>query len=567
MELADFVKAARGEEPADMLLRDCRLLNVFSGKVERVDLAIAGGLVLGWGEEYLAREVVEMGGLYVAPGFIDGHIHVESSMVSLREYNRAVVPRGTTTIVTDYHEIANVLGREGILYMIAAASGLPLEVLVMLPSCVPATPMETAGAELGPGALAELLNRPEVIGLGEMMNFPGVVDGFPDVLAKIEGVGCLPIDGHAPGLSGMALNAYCGAGISSDHECVTAEEARQKLARGMYLMVREGSTAHNLTALLPVVTPETARRCLLVSDDRHPADLLNEGHIDAILRKAVGLGLDPMIALRMATLNPVERFGLCGIGALAPGYQADLVVLDDLESFRAIRVMKRGRWVAEDGALLEKDLPSPPPLRSTVTVAWDKAPGIAVKAESGAMRVIGLVPDQIITEDLTLEPRVEEGMAVSDPERDILKICVFERHKGTGNVGVGFVKGFGLKRGALASTVAHDSHNIVVVGVTDEEMITAVRAIESLGGGQLVVEGVNVVAGLPLPIAGLMSDKPLHEVADGVERLKEAARDLGCVVAEPFMALSFLALPVIPSLKMTDRGLFDVNAFAHVPLF
>lgn len=566
MDLADFVKAERGDEPADLLLVNCRLVNVFNGKVEEADLAISGGRILGWGD-YQARETLDLGGRFVAPGFIDGHIHVESSMVNLREYNRAVVPRGTTTIVTDYHEIANVLGREGILYMIEAEAGLPLEVLVMLPSCVPATPMETAGAELGPDDLKGLLSRPEVIGLGEMMNFPGVVNGFADVLAKIESVGERPVDGHAPGLSGLALNAYCGAGITSDHECVTVEEAREKLARGMYVMMREGSTARNLAALLPAATPEASRRCLLVSDDRHPADLLQEGHIDAILRKAVSLGLDPLTALRMVTLNAVERFGLQKLGALAPGYQADLVVLEDLESFRAAKVMKRGRWVAEDGVLLQADLPSPPPLRSTVTVAWDKISGIGVKAESGSMRVIGLVPDQIITEDLAMEAKIEGGLVVADPDRDILKMCVFERHRGTGNVGIGFIKGFGLKSGALASTVAHDSHNIVVVGVSDEEIITAVRAIESLGGGQVVVEGVNIIAGLPLPIAGLMSDKPLKEVAEGVERLKEAARSLGCGAAEPFMALSFMALPVIPSLKLTDRGLFDVNAFAHVPLF
>lgn len=566
MDLADFVKTARGDQPVDLLLVNCRLVNVFTGKVEEANLAISDDRIIGWGD-YQARETLDLGGRFVAPGLIDGHIHVESSMVNLREYNRAVVPRGTTTIVTDYHEIANVLGREGILYMIEAEAGLPLEVLVMLPSCVPATPMETAGAELGPDDLKELLSRPEVIGLGEMMNFPGVVNGFADVLAKIASVGGRPVDGHAPGLSGPALNAYCGAGISSDHECVTVEEAREKLARGMYVMMREGSTARNLAALLPAATPDTSRRCLLVSDDRHPADLLREGHIDAILRKAVNLGLDPVTALRMATLNTVERFGLEKLGALAPGYQADLVVLEDLKDFRAVKVMKRGRWVAEGGALLQEDLPAPPPLRSTVAVAWEKIPGIGVKAEGGSMRVIGLVPDQIITEDLAVEAKIEDGLAVADPERDILKMCVFERHRGTGNVGIGFIKGFGLKRGALASTVAHDSHNIVVVGVSDEEIITAVRAIESLGGGQVVVEGVNIVAGLPLPIAGLMSDKPLKEVAEGVERLKEAACSLGCGVAEPFMALSFMALPVIPSLKLTDKGLFDVNAFAHVPLY
>jgi len=566
MDRGEFIAAARGDAPADLLLRNCRLVNVFSGEVVRCDLAVKGGLVLGWGD-YRARQEIDLKDLFVAPAFIDGHMHVESSMVQVSELARALVPRGTAAIVTDYHEIANVLGVEGIEYMIAAGEGLPLRVWVMLPSCVPATPMETAGAELGPGDLEPLLARPQVMGLGEMMNFPGVVNAFPDVLAKLELAGDRPVDGHAPGLEGLALNAYSGAGVSSDHECVRLEEAAEKLARGMFVMIREGSTARNLEALLPLAKSTSGRRCLLVTDDRHPADLLEGGHLDAVMRKAVSLGLDPVTALRMATLNPAERFGLPRRGALAPGYHADLVVLEDLESFRALRVMKGGEWVAENGELLEREMPAPPPLRSTVRIAWEKIPGIEVKAEGGSMRVIGLVPDQIITRDLRMEPRVEGGLAVADTSRDLLKICVFERHRGTGNVGVGFVQGFGLREGALASTVAHDSHNVVAVGAADEDILAAARALESLGGGQVVVKRGMVVAELPLPIAGLMSDRPLQEVATEVRGVNQAARVLGCGVAEPFMALSFLALPVIPDLKMTDRGLFDVNAFSHVNLF
>ena len=566
MDMSGFTAAARGDAPADLLLRDCRLVNVFSGEVIRCDLAVKEGVILGWGD-YQAAEEVDLGGAFVAPAFIDGHVHVESSMVQLRELARALVPRGTAAIVTDYHEIANVLGVEGIDYMISSGEGLPLEVWVMLPSCVPATPMETAGAELGPEDLRPLLSRPQVLGLGEMMNFPGVVNGLPEVMAKLEMAEGRPVDGHAPGLEGLALNAYCGAGISSDHECVFLEEAAEKLARGMYVMIREGSTARNLEALLPLARGAAARRCLLVTDDRHPADLLEEGHLDSLLRKAVSLGANPLEALRMVTLNPAERFGLRRRGALAPGYRADLVVLEDLAGFRALRVMKGGRWVAQEGELVGTEMPAPPPLRSTVRVAWEKIPGIGVKAEGGTMRVIGLVPDQIITRDLRVKPRVEEGWAVADTSRDLLKICVFERHRGTGNVGVGFVQGFGLREGALASTVAHDSHNLVVVGTSDEEILAAARAVEAMGGGQAVVREGKLLAELPLPVAGLMSDLPLVEVATLGRGLKEAARGLGCGVAEPFMALSFLALPVIPELKLTDRGLFDVGSFSHVPLF
>ncbi len=566
MKRSDFVEAARGGRPADLLLKNCRLINVFSGELQECDLAVKDGVILGWGG-YRAVEVVDLGGAFVAPAYIDGHIHVESSMVGLAELARALVPRGTSGIVTDYHEIANVLGVEGIEYMIAADEGLPLQIWVMLPSCVPATPMETAGASLGPEELRPLLSRPQVLGVGEMMNFPGVVGGFPEVLSVLDLAGDLPVDGHAPGLSGLPLNAYAGSGISSDHECVTLEEAAEKLARGMYVMIREGSTAKNLEALLPLARGAAARRCLLVSDDRHPADLLEEGHLDALLSKAVSLGAHPVEALRMVTLNPAERFGLKRRGALAPGYRADLVVLQDLSSFRALRVMREGRWVAEGGRLLADDLPKPPPLRSTVRIDWERAGDIGVKAESGRMRVIGLVPDQIITERLLLEPRVEEGTAVTDISRDLLKICVFERHKDTGNVGLGFVRGFGLKEGALASTVAHDSHNLIAVGADDGEILAAARAVEEMGGGQAVVRGGEVIARLPLPVAGLMSDLPLEEVAARVRGLKEAAASLGCSVAEPFMALSFLALPVIPELKMTDRGLFDVASFSHVPLF
>lgn len=566
MELSDFVRIARGQEPADLLIRNAHLVNVLSGKIEEINLAIWRDVVVGWGD-YEAREEWDAGGLYLAPGFIDGHIHLESAMVTPAEYAKAVLPRGTTTIVTDCHEIANVLGKEGILYMLKASEGLPLDVFVMLPSCVPATAMETAGAEITAHDLRELVAEERVIGLGEMMNFPGVVNGFSEVLEKLEVMRGYPVDGHAPGLRGFALNAYIGVGIGSDHECVTAEEAAEKLAKGMFLAIREGSTAKNLEGLLPAVNGDNSRRCFFVSDDRHPGDLLTEGHIDYILRRAVGLGLDAVEAVRMATLNPSEYFRLPRLGAIAPGRQADLVVLEDLRDFRVNRVMKKGTWVVLEGELLRQDFPAPSPLRSSVHIAWEKIPGIEVKAKGKTIRVIGLVPQQIVTAALLENARVIGGKVESDVDRDILKICVFERHRGTGNVGIGFVKGFNLKKGALASTVAHDSHNVVAVGVSDEEILLAVRTIEKMGGGQVVVEGERILADLPLPVAGLMSDLPLHEVKEAILDLKGAARSLQCQVEDPFMALSFLALPVIPDLKITDRGLFDVQAFSHVPLF
>ncbi len=566
MGLQEFLEVARGDRAADLLIRNARLVNVFSGAVEQVDLAIWEDKVVGWGD-YEAQRTWDAGELYLLPGLIDAHVHLESSMVQLREFARAVLPRGTTSIVTDCHEISNVLGKEGIRYMLRCAERIPLEVFVMLPSCVPATPMETAGAQLDAEDLKELLGEDKVIGLGEMMNYPGVVNAMPEVLAKLQMAGDLLVDGHAPLLSGKPLNAYIGAGITSDHECIGAGEAAEKLSKGMYLMIREGSTARNLEGLLPAVTRENSRRCVFATDDRNPGDLLEEGHMDYILRRAVSLGLDGVTAVRMATLNAAERFRLKGLGALAPGYQADLVVVEDLENFEARRVMKKGRWVAEGGRLLEEDIPAGPSISSTMRVAWEKIGDIRVKAEGERIRVIGLVPEQIVTEALEEEARVEDGWVVSDPKRDLAKICVFERHKGTGNVGIGMIKGFGLGRGALASTVAHDSHNLIVVGVEDADIMFAARAVEKMGGGQVVVEGERVLAELSLPVAGLISDLPLEQVKERVVDLKRAARSLGCAVSDPFMALSFMALPVIPELKITDRGLFDVNSFSFVSLF
>lgn len=569
--LPALLAVARGDEPADLVLANGHVVNVFTGQVRVANVAVKDGRIAGVGPEYRkATECYDLAGQYVLPGFIDGHIHIESSLLPMREFARLALVHGTTTVIADPHEIANVLGVAGVKYMLEASEGLPLEVLLMAPSCVPSTNMETSGATISAKDTAGLLKLPRVIGLAEMMNYPGVVYGDGDVLAKLLAAkdAGKPIDGHAPGVVGQLLQAYIAAGVGSDHESIGPHEALEKLGAGMRVMVREGSAAKNMTGLLPVVSDFNMRRCCFVTDDKHPEELLHHGYLDATLRKAVAQGMRPVAAVQMVTLNPAEYFGLKDKGAVAPGYAADLVVVGDLARFNVRMVLKNGRPVAQDRTLLAKLLQTKDKgVTGTVNVGSLTAKSFAIKAQGELCRVIRIVPDQIITEQHVLAPTVEQGMVVADKERDLLKLAVIERHRASGRIGLGLVSGFSLKKGALGTTVAHDSHNIVIVGTNDADMLKAAKELKRMGGGFVAVAGGKVAASLPLPIAGLMSDRPAEEVAENLTRLLDKAHVWGSRLANPFVTLSFLALPVIPELKLTDKGLVDVAKFQIVSLF
>ncbi len=566
MELAKSIKIARGDAPAALLLKNGKVINVFTGEIIETDIAISQTRIVGLGS-YEAHNTVDLKGRYVAPGLIDSHVHIESAMVPPPEFTRAVVPRGTTTVITDPHEIANVLGLEGIRYMLDMAKNNPLSVYVNAPSCVPSTHMETTGASLEWYNLESLQREEYVIGLAEVMNFPGVVMGDEHVLNKIRSFRGLVKDGHCPGLSGKALNAYINASIGSDHECTSVEEALEKLRLGMYIFIREATNAHNLKPLLPIITPKNAHRICFCTDDRQPADLLSEGHIDFMLRTAIAEGIPPLTAFRMATLNPSEYFHLHDRGAIAPGRRADLMIFSDLQAPMAEMVYRGGKLVAQNGKMLpwERKVRHSV-LRSSMNVNWDKV-DLTIDAAGEQVRIIGAIPNQLITKHIIEEIPQANGKVVADTERDILKMVVIERHLATGNVGHGLVRGIGLKHGAIAGTVAHDHHNIVVIGADDQSMLTAAYAVANIRGGMAAANGDTILAQLPLPIAGLMSDQPIEQVRDQMDDLIKAAHQLGSSLHDPFMAMSFLALPVIPSLKLTDHGLVDVDKFELVSLF
>jgi adenine deaminase len=550
-----LIAVARGDEPPDLVIEGAHVFAAHTREWLHGDVAIADGRIVGIGD-YAGGERVDARGRYLVPGFIDAHVHLESSKLTPAEFARAVVPHGTTAVVCDPHEIANVLGREGVEWMLDATERLPLDVFVMAPSCVPASGFESPGHPFAPADMEAILRHPRALGVAEMMNFPGVIAGDPDVLARIALSG--HVDGHAPGVIGRSLDAYVGAGIRSDHEATTYEEALEKRRRGMWVLLREASNARNLRDLLPLVKRYGPEQCAFCTDDREPDFLFREGHIDQMCRVAVEAGIDPIDALLMATLHPARCHGLHDRGAIAPGLRADLLVLDDLETFRPARVYK-------DGALVEAfERPAiPDRLRATVNTA--PLDGFAIPA-ADRVRVIEIVPGQIITRAREERATVANGHVVADPDRDLAKIAVVERHHATGRVGKGLVRGFGLRAGAFASTVAHDAHNIVIVGVTDADMTACATRLQELGGGIVVARDGAVRGELALPVAGLLSDEPVEDVVARLEELQEMLREHGVRDGAPFMTLSFLALSVIPSLKITDRGLVDVDAWRLVPL-
>jgi adenine deaminase len=569
-DLGHRLAVARGDGPADLVIAGGRVLSVFTGELLEADVAVAGEHVAAVGPGYRGVQTYDATGLILLPGFIDGHMHIESTKLMVDEFARAVLPWGTTTVVIDPHEIANVFGLEGVRALLAAADDVPLDYFVMVSSCVPASPFESNGATVGAEDIARFLDEePRAIGVAEMMNFPEVAAGDPESLAKVTAArraGKFHLDGHAPGLSGRGLNAYLAAGIRSDHECTTYEEALEKRRLGMWIMIREGSAARNLEALLPLVERFGPGNCLLCTDDREPDQLLKEGHINDVMRRAVALGCQPYHAVVMGTLFAARYHRLQEHGAVAPGYIADLVAVPDLEFFRPAAVWKRGKLVASDGrAIPIRKVSAPDWMRGSVRVRTLTAEDFAIRAD-GRVRVIGVDAGQIVTRALEAEPARRDGRAVADPTRDLAKISVVERHRETGRIGLGFVSGFGLRRGALASTHAHDAHNVVVVGLDDADMAAAVNRLVEIGGGQVAVADERVLAEVPCPIGGLLSDRPVEEVASAVERMEEASRQLGATIPAPFMTMSFLALSVVPELKITDHGLVDTVRFELVPL-
>jgi adenine deaminase len=569
-QLKRRIDVAAKRAPADLVIKNAKIVNVFTREITEDNIAIVDGYFAGIGS-FEGCETIDVNGKYVVPGFIDGHVHIESAMVTPSEFANVVLPHGVTTIIADPHEIANVSGTEGIEYMLNSSEGIPLDVYVMLPSCVPATPFENAGATLDYKDLAPFYDHPRVIGLGEVMDYPSVMQNEKNMLDKLSDAHLKNkhIDGHAAGIKGDGINVYMAAGIRTDHECVSANEALERMRKGMYVMLREGSAAKDLLSLLKAVNETNARRCLFVTDDKHLDELIDEGSIDHNIKLAINEGLDPLLAIQMATLNAAECFGLKTKGAIAPGYEADFLILNDLHSVEINRVYKSGKLVAKNGKVTNSPISKITPAPSIIDSVKIKSLSIEqlqikIAKESNA-NIIKILPNMIVTKHHVEKVESNEGLFQYSLEKDLLKIAVLERHKMTGNIGLGIIKGLGVKNGAIASTVAHDSHNIVAAGSSDEDLLKAITCTSEMKGGLTVVQNGELLATLPLPIAGLMSDMQSNNIYEQLKEINGALLKIGCTMTfNPFITLSFLALPVIPELKITDLGLFDVKTFQHI---
>jgi len=570
-KIKHLIDVAAKRKKAELLLKNCRIIDVFSTEVIEGNLAIDSGKIIGIGD-YQGLKEIDLNGKYLSPGLIDSHVHMESSMISPSQFARAVVPKGTTSVITDPHEIANVCGLEGIEFMIKSTEDLPLNVYFMLPSCVPATPFENSGAILEAGELKELITNPMVLGLGEMMNYPGVIQGDSKIVNKLKLAqdNNKIIDGHSPDISGEELNAYIIGGIKTDHECSTVDEMQDRLRKGMYISIREGSAAKNLETLIKGITPENERRCLFCTDDRHPEDIIETGHVDNNVRTAIKNGIDPITAIKMATINVCECYGIKNLGAIAPGYDADLIIVDSLEDFNILEVIKNGKFVAKDDQPLfqvkKEDITE---VSGTINFKKIHEKDLKIKLTSNRVNVMKLLPHSLLTEKVIREVETDNrGYFKFNKDKDLLKLAVIERHNATGNIGFSLVENFNLKGGAIASTVSNDSHNILVIGDNDHDMYLAIEEIKKIQGGVVIVSNGKILKKLKLPIAGLMSDEPIEIVKDILEEMLKIAYDKLGVNRDldPFMTLAFLALPVIPEIKVTDKGLFDVVNFKFIDI-